>query len=182
MKPILFFLLLSLTGINAYSQDPVSKDFLNNFFSKSTKIIYMDKLGEYGIKRMKKALSKDTLSNWKEPKNRLILNQQELRYIQHELEQQSKVIWSNHLFEHGIRLSEAVIDSIERTRGWIYFNEHYGSKLYSFSNPIFIRNRSLCIFYSGYTCGTRCGEGKLMILKKQNDTWLSWIELYRRES
>lgn len=184
MRLLLLLLLISVPGLHAYSQDLASKAFLTNFFAKSTRLVYMDKLGDYEIKRMEKALSKDTLYNvfdtdLKEPISRLVLTKEERSHIQHELAQQATLIWPNQLVEHGERLTEAAIDSIERTRGWLYFNEHYGARLYTFSNPIFIRNRSLCIFYAGYTCGSRCGEGKLMIYKKQNDTWVPWMELYR---
>ncbi|MVM37062.1 hypothetical protein GO730_04285 [Spirosoma sp. HMF3257] len=118
---MLLLLLISVTGLQAYSQDSASKAFLANFFAKSTRLVYMDKLGDYEIKRMEKALSKDTLFNvfdtdLKEPKSRLVLTKEERSHIQHELAQQATLIWPNQLVENGERLSEAAIDSIERTR------------------------------------------------------------------
>ncbi len=186
MRSVWGFILVSLAGINAYGQTPESRAFLHDFFDQSTKIVYMDRLWAGEIKRMEKALAQDTLqaligNRGVEPNDRLVLTQKERTYIQNQLRLQSEVVWTGHLFEDGKMLTRATVDSIfsDRNRGWTYFNEHYGSRLHSFSNPIFIRDHSLCIFYSGYSCGHRCGEGKLMIFRKKNATWVSWMELYR---
>jgi hypothetical protein len=186
MRSILGFLLISLTGINAYGQTPESRAFLHDFFGQSTKIVYMDRLWAGEIKRMEKALAQDMLQDvfgnrGVKPSDRLVLTKEERSYIQHQLGMQFDVVWADHLFENAQKITKATVDSIfsDRNRGWTYFDEHYGPKLYSFSNPIFIRDHSLCIFYSGYSCGHRCGEGKLMILRKKNATWVSWMELYR---
>ncbi|WP_080058248.1 hypothetical protein [Spirosoma aerolatum] len=173
MRFVVNLLVMCLMGASVFGQSSEEIAFIQNLFGQSAKLIYTDKLGEYEVKRMEKALSKDTLydvfvTNLKDPNNRLVLTRPERNYIQQELASQSKVTWSSQLFEHGKRITQASSDSLQA-----------GFRIYSFSNPIFIRNHSLCIFYSGYTCSSRCGEGKLVIFKKQNDTWVAWLELYR---
>lgn len=185
MRLLLGYILFSLITTKAACQDSVSKAFLYNFFGRSAKIVYMNKLWESELERMQNALAQDTLyrlgANLNNPNDRLVLTQQEHRYIENELSLQANLFWTSHLFEQGRLLTKATLDSIYNspTRGRIYFEQQYGSNLYSFSNPIFIRDYSLCIFYSGYSCGSLCGEGKLVIFKKENGNWLPWLELYR---
>jgi len=186
MRFLFLLLLLVFTTTTAHSQNERSKEFLRNFFRDSMKLVYSDKLGEYETERMEKTLAKDTLYDVFDAKrhdstNYLILTEQEHSYIQSELVVQHLVIWPEHLFDNGVRVTQATLDSLykDHTRDWRYIDEHYGPRLYRFSNPIFIRNYSLCIFYSGYTCGSRCGEGRLIIYRKKTDTWIPWIELYR---
>lgn len=185
MRLILSCLLISLLSINAYCQDSESEAFLHNFFGDSTKLVYMDKLWEGELKQMSRALAQDTLytlgGKMNDPKNRLVLTQQERMYIQNELKLQADAVWPGQLFKYGKLLTQATLDSIykDQVRSKTYFREHDGSRLYSFSKPIFIRDHSVCIFYSGYSCGSRCGEGKLVIFKRENAAWISWLELYR---
>lgn len=185
MKSILGFLLIGFVTINAHSQDRECKAFINNFFDKSAKLVYRDRVGEHVIENMKEALNQDTLyalgARFNQADDRLLLTQQERNYIQHELKLLAQLTWTDELFENGKALTKAVIDSIynDRTRGWSYFKKHYGSRLYNFSKPIFLRTHSLCVFYSGYSCGPRCGEGQLMLFRKKNGTWEHWMDLYR---
>lgn len=182
MKAILSVLVLSILTLKAHGQSQQTMSFLHDIFRQSSKIVYMDKVWPYEIKHMRKALSQDTLQDMfnRKPDVRLVLTPQERSYIQRELDQQAEVSWRSQLFKNGKLLTQTTLDSIYRdpARGESYFRGHYGSTRYSFSNPIFIRDCSICIFYSGYICGSRCGKGKLMIYKKKDTTWMPWIELY----
>lgn len=42
---------------------------------------------------------------------------------------------------------------------------------WEFSVPIFLRNDTYCLFYSGYHCGALCGGGSLVLYKKENGRW-----------
>lgn len=185
MRLLLGYMLACLIITKAPCQDLQSKAFLDHFFGQSAKIVYMNKLWESEIEQMQNALAQDTLytlgAMMNDPNDRLVLTQQEHHYIKNELSQQANLVWHSHLFEQGKVLTKATVDSIynDPARGRSYFEQQYGSNLYSFSKPIFLRDYSLCIFYSGYSCGSRCGEGKLVVFKKEHETWLSWLELYR---
>lgn len=56
-------------------------------------------------------------------------------------------------------------------KGWKYFYKHIGKEFNSFSAPIFLRNNQYCIFYSSLACGDRCGEGQLILYKKEGANW-----------
>nr|ARK12911.1 hypothetical protein A6C57_22675 [Fibrella sp. ES10-3-2-2] len=185
MKSVLSVLVLSLLTIKAHCQSQQVMAFLHNFFGQSSEIVYMDKVWPHEIKSMRKTLNQDTLQDMfntklAEPDARLVLTLKERSYIQSELDRQAEVTWPSQLFKNGKVLTNSTLNEIYKdpTRGETYFRDHYGLRLYSFSNPIFIRDYSICIFYSGHTCGSRCGEGNLTIFKKKDATWIPWIRLY----
>lgn len=146
----------------------------------------MNKVRESEIKHMQEAVTPDTLRDvggihGLNPHDRLVLTQQERSSIQNEIKLQAQVSWTSQLFENGKVLTQATLDSIYRdpNYSWTDFKAHYGASLYCLSKPIFIRNNSLCLFYYSYTCGDRCGEGKLRIFRKTGATWVPWLVAYR---
>lgn len=185
MRTIGSLLLIILTGLNAYGQDEESTAFLYYFFGKSATITYVNSLPESEIEYIKEALSRRVVyelrAKYGEPNYRLVLTWRERRYIRHALRLQRKLSWPDQLFENGKRLTELDVRGIfsDRAYGWTRFREQYGQQLYRFSKPIFIRAHSLCIFYSSYECGSLCGEGKLMILKKESNTWIPFMDIYQ---
>jgi len=189
MNYLLSFLLICLLIPNARGQDQASITFLRDFLGRSSKIVYMNKVEESEIRHMQEAVTPDTLRDvWGvygfNPNDRLVLTQQERSYIQNEIKLQSDVTWTSQLFENGKVLTQATLDSLYRgsADSWTYFKEHYGSSLYRFSKPIFIRKNSLCLFYYSYICGNRCGAGKLRIFRKAGATWVPWLVAYQWES
>lgn len=174
---ILSFLIICFAMMSVHSQDIESKDFINNYFGKSAKLVYAEKVGEYAIESMKDALMQDTLyaldPKRREPNRRLILTQQERSYIQNQLQMQLKEVWTNDLFEKGTMVTTSELGSVysDRGDGW--------PRLYRFSRPIFIRGQSLCIFYSGYSCGSRCGQWQWMVFEKKDGNWVHWIDIVK---
>ena len=57
-------------------------------------------------------------------------------------------------------------------KGWTYFSLHYGTRLYTISKPIFLKNNTYCLFYHGYTCGILCGSGKISLYKLELNKWI----------
>jgi hypothetical protein len=54
---------------------------------------------------------------------------------------------------------------------WKTFHDKYGHGYTTFSAPIFLRNKSICIFYSRSNCGTGCMEAELNLYIKDNGKW-----------
>ena len=50
-----------------------------------------------------------------------------------------------------------------------------GTTLYNIVPPIFLRNKTICIFNYSYTCGNLCGSGEMAVYKKKNDVWEMWM-------
>jgi hypothetical protein len=63
----------------------------------------------------------------------------------------------------GVRLipKDTIISvfSTKHRDGWGYFYLHYGPGFHSLGCPLFLRNYTWCLFYSGHHCGWLCGDG-----------------------
>ena len=81
--------------------------------------------------------------------------------------------WNEKLVEKVKIISRDTLDVIfkDRNKSWQYFHKHFGKRFYSFCAPIFLRNNTLCIFYSEYGCGGLCGAGQIQLYKKEGSEW-----------
>lgn len=185
MSRILILLLLCAYPIDGYSQTHHSRTFIQTYFGETAKLVYRDRLDTYQIDCIKSALKRDTLYGVDaivyDSSMVLILSPQERAYINQALTELAGTQWGGDLFTYGKVVSKDSSDAIfndPKRRGWSYFNQYYGASLYEFSNPIFIRDNTLCIFYSGYSCAYECGEGSLAIFKQERGHRSLWLKLY----
>jgi len=83
--------------------------------------------------------------------------------------------WTQDMVEGARLIPKDTITAIFSTKhrdGWTYFNLHYGRGYHSFGCPLFLRNYTLCLFYSGHHCGWLCGDGQLALYKKEGGRWV----------
>jgi len=143
------------------------------------KIILVNKLHPGTIKEISSHLENDTLfialvvTGNLARRDTILLTDEERKTIKKELRLLPKEKWQNG-FPANVQIIKR--DTIERifsdkNRGWKYYYAAYGDKFYSFSKPIFLKERNLCIFYYDYACGGLCGYGLLGIYKKEGDEW-----------
>lgn len=178
-------IILWLCYFNGYSQTQTSISFIQKQFGVNTKLVYMDGLDIYHVNNIKGALSEDTLRGTLgiayEPSKVLILSPEERMYIDQALAKLANTRWDSSLFKYGKLISKDEVKAIftdRKDQGWQYFKQHYGTELHEFSSPIFIRDNTLCVFYSGYSCDYECGGGTLAIFKKEKGDWALWMTLY----
>lgn len=100
-------------------------------------------------------------------------SKEELAFIMKSIKT-SPVKWSNGLLGSVNVISKDTIDAIfkDKSKGWNYFNKHFGQSYHIFSVPIFLRNDSLCLFYSSTHCGYECGDGHFILYKRENGKWV----------
>lgn len=171
---------LCLYCFNSYCRAQDSASFIKKYFGVTAKIVYKDRLDTYHVDPIKSVLSKDTLHGF-DSTEVLIISPLERIYIDQALTKLSSTQWSSSLFKYGKLISQDTVRAIfkdRKHRGWQYFKQYYGNELHEFSSPIFIRDNTLCIFYSGYSCDYECGEGALAIFKKEKENWVLWMKLY----
>jgi hypothetical protein len=157
--------------------------FLNNFFSsqklEGKKIVYADELSDETISQLQTFLNKDTI---KELGNSsyLVLAESEKKEIVDNLEMQKTFKWSDKLISNSQLVLKDTVTSIlhDKKRGWDYFKSNYPGFYYSFSNPIFFRDNSLCAFYYHHGCGSECAEGEFVIYKKNGRNWKRLVGIY----
>lgn len=98
----------------------------------------------------------------------------EIKLIEQRLKSPIIKKWTPSLLSNIHIVSADTIRSIFKTpgKGWDYFHERFGGAINSFSEPIFFRNNSYCLFYSDYACGSLCGQGYVMLYRKENNKWV----------
>ena len=81
--------------------------------------------------------------------------------------------WNERLVAKLKIISRDTLDVIfkDRNKSWQYFYKHFGRRFHSFCAPIFLRNNTLCIFYSEYGCGSLCAAGQIQFYNKEGDDW-----------
>lgn len=81
--------------------------------------------------------------------------------------------WTKELFTTIKIISQDTLNSIfkDNSKGWNLFHKNIGQSFYSFSIPIFLRNDTYCLFYTDNHCGGECGDGRLILYKKERNKW-----------
>jgi hypothetical protein len=87
--------------------------------------------------------------------------------------------WTKKDFENIRLVSRDTINAVFRDllTGWENFFERIGRSIHTFSVPIFLKNNTYCLFYSDNSCGELCGEGRLVLYKKEKNKWIE-VETY----
>jgi hypothetical protein len=91
-------------------------------------------------------------------KDRNLLNESDLTYMKCVKKQFRKMKWDN---------------------AKIGFEELDSSRVYTFSLPYFNLKHNLVLIRYNYYCGSLCGEGVVLVLKRKDDGWnIDWLEMY----
>lgn len=176
MKRLLIFLLFSLSCFCSYGQnDKLAKQFIRSLFEQK-KIIYTSSVTDETIKEITAALKPDMIySNiyiLGKVSDSIMFSKEEKSYINNQIEILKSNKWTSGLVENSTFIDSAALKKIIiGVDGWKNFHKHYGTFIYRFSKPIFLRNNTMCIFYFGYFCDGLCGYKNLSIYSKKGDQW-----------
>lgn len=179
------FLLLSISLLIISCQqdqslsDSFFRDMFIEFKIEDSRIVYLDSLPDNLNYELVSSFNRDTIKDSKNG-NFIIFTESEKLLIADKLYSQNGQVRINNLVKGSQMLLSDSARNIfnDRSRGWPYFTKKYQSVLYSFSQPIFIRNDTLCVFYFGYACGELCGEGKFVVFKKTLAGWKPYVHIY----
>ncbi len=189
MKSIITLLLsVFIVNSNFAQTDIVSQRFIKSVITEKG-VVYTDSLDKYEMNNMIMAFNqegryKNASKGFKRidtPSIQIVFTGEEKAYINLELYNLKFHEWDKNLFENSTRIPVDTVSKIfsdNRKYGWLYFYNHYGNKLYSFSKPIFLRNGTMCLFYSDYSCGGTCGEGNFYIYLKIDGEWKPICRLF----
>ncbi len=176
----LFVICLSL---NAYSQNSANDVNFIRIITNLKGIVYKEAISKHQLEIIKECLTADTIvdggnqfrKNKLTPLNSLILTPAERSFVVSALDSMI-----NHKWKDGLLSGGAVINR----QNHLAANEKMTRKpsisyrIYEFSKPLFLRSNTMCIFYSGYSCGSECGRGKLTIYVKQYGKWIKRFDPY----
>ncbi|MGZ3767992.1 MAG: hypothetical protein ACXVA2_25230 [Mucilaginibacter sp.] len=191
IKPIKIILLLLLFTCTVKAQENIETEkFLSDIFKdKIAKevFIYTDKTPTSFLEDVTKILRRDTLrgipfgiGSGIVNKEYIVLSKEERDYIFKCLQEQKAKVWHDHLLPNSkLVLNDTIADVFkDQGKNWPYFNSHFGNGYHSFTQPIFLRNNSVCFFYNDYGCGWLCGSGDFAVYIKKNGVWEKVIPLY----
>jgi hypothetical protein len=96
----------------------------------------------------------------------------ELEYIQVQAKKIKIKVWPADISWRIKVIREDTIKQIfnNRKMGWDYFYKNIGRSINRFSLPIFFGDK-YCLFYSGNTCGGKCGNASWKLYRKDGDFW-----------
>ena len=183
MKHLLSVILI-FVSIQSFGQGHHEQEFVKWYFKGKEPLFYTNVPSQVIVKEIIKQLSFDTLYSKigyiEKIQDSLILTKKERTHIITLLSVSKLNINYGNVLLGSTLIERNIIDTYLRDRvdGWQELFEKYKCRgFYSFSTPILLRNNSICIFYSDYSCPSTCGEGALTIYKKEKGGWKHWLRL-----
>jgi hypothetical protein len=150
---------------NCKSQDTsyivFAKTFFSNIFNQKIKEgnYAYSRIDTTTISELKFYINKKTLKDANaKVKNSLLLTEMEVRYINNRLSNQN-IEWDVKDYINSISIQSAV--------------SRPNNLICRFSDPIFLRNESICLFY--YELGP---ERHFCVYKNQNEKWILYITIF----
>lgn len=118
---------------------------------------------------------KDTLIS-----DKITFTLSEKNFIITELQKLNKQKWPNEIFPKSRVVRFNDIDSIQKSINDQKLDPvmRLCYTVYIFSHPIFLRNNSICLFYSGKT-NFAVRDGEFWVYKKQGSAWIKYAPVYR---
>lgn len=93
-----------------------------------------------------------------------VFSEADVEFIMRQITQTKDIVWDSSLFDSTTFIRAGDSRKIDR---------------FSLSIPYFSIDRQACILKIGHYCGKLCGEGRLLILKRQNGKWRLYKTLGR---
>ena len=117
---------------------------------------------------------------------RLAFTPQERRTLFSMMSRESAFKWTQDLVGSAHLITYRTLDSLfqrnnsaEIDAGW---NSIPSEGYFEMSQPIFLRNYTLCVFYYGNPCGLTCGYGTVSIYRKEAGQWREIKSLFSWDS
>jgi hypothetical protein len=180
-------LLLFFIQMTHAQNDPAAQQFIRSVIYEKG-VVYTDSVENFGVNEARRAFNEQLNSDqYKSDTNSWVsglhLTNAEIDSIKNQTTLLNNFTWKAGLINNAIFVPQATINKIfnDGSKGWDYFRKHYGSSIYAFGKPIFIRNHTVCYFYMDNSCGNQCYGGSFEIYIKSNGKWirrytiLTWV-------
>ncbi|MBD3581643.1 hypothetical protein [Flavobacterium selenitireducens] len=183
---IVFAIFLVCIGFSALGQNKEQAAFLNQLFGKHPETVVYQEYQPIDLSDLKKTLTRQKTyirpdyGEWRGNTSapaRISLSKTEIDFVIAELSVAGKQAnWSKGLIRNSRQVSTKEVDSIflNRNKGYPYFKRKYGSVLYHFSKPVFLRNNTVCVFYKGTSGQPESGGGGFSLYVKDNGVWKTY--------
>lgn len=173
MKAFLFIIFLLVSNLVFGQLDSTTFQFLNSVIRRKhdlSIIFYTDRVdsGMYSYMMNKSVIKRIITDIDKRNKDKLYLTSGEIKYLKQRLDSDNSQQWLEDLFINSKRITN---DSVRS-----FLIEDRNRDLYLLSNPIFIRENTIALFYVAHLCcGGIYGPVDLSFYRKEGNKWLKWI-------
>jgi len=194
LKKLLLSLILTYLTSYLFGQlDSNSKTFIFNIIKLqpgSDTITYTDRIKPIVIPSLGKILLKDRIPCYDitgHTKTEFVPSALEMSQIQHAAKYITKIRWDDSLFSNSREISvDSMWSYISNRQKELSFSSNTSDNInnivsycsvFQFSKPIFLRNKTIVIFYFMRLCGSSCGEENLSIYRLQNGKYQRWLTI-----
>lgn len=188
--PILFSFLLTAQFASSQSRnfDLIDEIYSNwkNSSNKCETFFYSDTMDAYTIERVKDLFLTEfsfiqaSFNGDTTKADRIRFDSIERNYIIGQLINLNSVSWPDALFPKSKAVHFTKIDSIQKSVNDRKLDPlvRLCHSIYIFSHPIFLRQNSICLFYSG-TTNFATKDGEFWIYRKEGSHWKKYAPIYR---
>lgn len=195
MKIVLLFCFLTL-GLYSNAQkknfvliDEIYSNWLKSYSKgpgKCNLFLYSDTIDSYTIEIVKNQFLEDSIFLKYSPKKdtskdvRIKFSSIERSYIIEQLNNLNMQAWPDEIFPMSRVVHFNKIDSIQKSVNAKKLDPllRLCYTVYIFTHPIFLRQNTICLFYSGKT-NFAVMEGEFWIFKKEGQNWIKYSPLYQ---
>lgn len=184
MRTILFSILLISFSFRGKCQERHANSFdtislINQFIKDKRPHIYLYRdIHQNTIAELKAEILKGKFvrriqdDNGDNKSDSIILTKSEINELLQQLERLQKFHWS------GRSTASLNLDRLQLIGRDSSFNQFEGLIRYQIVPPLLFRNGEYCFFYFDYNCGPLCGQGQLVIYKKEKAEWNRWKTVF----
>ncbi len=197
---ILFFAIVRLSVAQSDEQEIKFIEKLIRENQPEGQIIYAEKINKDDLKKIKDKIRVQSIYDRSKTVNQNYINltTKEKKYILHHLEDCCFPTWKEDLFPNSkIFKSEDAVAYIKKT--YSEYLEKYNNpnnteedrmnmvksyqrpNIFKFSKPVYLRENTLFFFYFSSTCGDPCGFEEIAFYRKENNNWVRWILVERKD-
>lgn len=187
----IFFSSCLTFGQTVNNDTTVLKVFINQNQDKN--IAYIDKT--IGWERIQKSLDR-----WKNSSDSIKLKQKtsialtdaDYYSILEQIDKYKNFVWGDSLFvnskrvlldsmysyldnEFKLNYKKYNSNTLDKDTAAIKNFQKYVPWVFGFSKPIYLREETLCLYYSMAMCGQLCGHDEVSFYKKENGKWTKWF-------
>jgi hypothetical protein len=181
--------LLCIISLKSFGQSPCddkTKQFLNSFFAKEMErggLYYEAEMSSLLIGRVIGLLSYQGIDSnyWDSNNKRVIftLSPEEKELVKNTLLAQVGKKWDSGVLDKAtLHQKHRLPPNASREEKLKYIETYQHKLVVKFSNPVFLRNDSICLFFYTHNyeaMGGGGGGGELVIMKKSGDKWERYL-------
>jgi hypothetical protein len=186
MKSLTFLSSIFIFTFSIQGQDSSQLQIIEKFIRQkqdTAQIFYYDSVARsYRVQDIKHRLSRDKFRFVADDSLSisLKLTKAERKLLFRQLDSMHTLTWGANLFANSRKVtsdSSSIYWKMMAEANKVGWKPKTGMQIWEFTNPVCLRQNSICLVYILYICGGLCGHDELCFYKNINGTWHKWITI-----